>query len=74
MPLMSVEEVEAVLDCWITETRVLSRRFSWVQLFENRGEMRGCSNSHPHCQVWASSFLPNEARREDRQQLDYFNR
>ena len=21
----------------------------------------GCSNPHPHCQIWASSFLPNEA-------------
>lgn len=32
----------------------------------------GCSNPHPHGQVWANSFLPNEAEREDRLQKAYF--
>jgi UDPglucose--hexose-1-phosphate uridylyltransferase len=32
----------------------------------------GCSNPHPHGQVWANSFLPNEAEREDRLQNAYF--
>jgi UDPglucose--hexose-1-phosphate uridylyltransferase len=36
----------------------------WVQIFENRGEMMGCSNSHPHGQIWATSALPNEAVKE----------
>uniref|UniRef100_A0A8C0AP68 UDP-glucose--hexose-1-phosphate uridylyltransferase n=1 Tax=Buteo japonicus TaxID=224669 RepID=A0A8C0AP68_9AVES len=35
--------------------------------------MMGCSNPHPHCQVWASSFLPNEARVEDRTQRQYLS-
>lgn len=34
----------------------------------------GCSNPHPHGQIWANSFLPNEAAREDRLQRDYFAR
>lgn len=41
MPLMTVDEVEQVVDCWITETRLLSQTFRWVQLFENRGELMG---------------------------------
>ena len=32
----------------------------------------GCSNPHPHGQVWANSFLPNEAEREDRLQKEYY--
>ena len=72
MPLMTVEEVERVVDCWITETRLLSHQFGYVQLFENRGELMGCSNAHPHCQIWASSFVPSEVLRENRQQLQYY--
>ena len=34
----------------------------------------GCSNPHPHCQIWSSSFLPNEARTADRTQLAYFQK
>uniref|UniRef100_A0A8V0Y824 Galactose-1-phosphate uridylyltransferase n=1 Tax=Gallus gallus TaxID=9031 RepID=A0A8V0Y824_CHICK len=41
------------------------------QIFENKGAMMGCSNPHPHCQVWASSFLPNEARLEERTQRQH---
>ncbi|PKU26983.1 galactose-1-phosphate uridylyltransferase [Limosa lapponica baueri] len=35
--------------------------------------MMGCSNPHPHCQVWASSFLPNEACLEDRTQRQHLS-
>ena len=38
----------------------LSLIFRWVQIFENKGAAMGCSNPHPHCQIWASSFLPKE--------------
>ncbi len=43
-----------------------------VQVFENKGAAMGCSNPHPHGQIWANSFLPNEAEREDRLQKEYF--
>ncbi|MDA6077078.1 galactose-1-phosphate uridylyltransferase [Edwardsiella anguillarum] len=45
-----------------------------MQVFENKGAAMGCSNPHPHGQIWANSFLPNEAAREDRLQRDYFVR
>lgn len=31
-----------------------------MQIFENKGASMGCSNPHPHCQIWGCSFLPNE--------------
>ena len=43
-----------------------------VQIFENRGDMMGCSNPHPHGQIWASSSLPNEASKEDFMQKKYY--
>ncbi|RLU16628.1 hypothetical protein DMN91_010696 [Ooceraea biroi] len=44
------------------------------KIFENRGALMGCSNAHPHCQIWASSFLPNEARIKDGYLDDYYKR
>lgn len=49
-----------------------SKKYAYVQLFENRGEMMGCSNSHPHAQMWASLSLPNEVAKEDQNQARYF--
>jgi UDPglucose--hexose-1-phosphate uridylyltransferase len=42
-----------------------------VQIFENRGEMMGASNPHPHCQIWASEHIPNEPAKELRAQREY---
>lgn len=72
LPLMSLAEIANVIDTWIQEAVRLSAKFTWVQIFENKGEVMGCSNPHPHCQVWASSFLPNEARAEDLAQREYW--
>jgi len=52
----------------------LSEKWTWVQIFENKGALMGCSNAHPHCQIWASSFLPNEARIKDEYLEDYYKR
>ena len=43
-------------------------RYQWVQVFENRGAAMGCSNPHPHGQIWAVDSLPNEAVKELAQQ------
>ncbi|MGV3227635.1 galactose-1-phosphate uridylyltransferase [[Pasteurella] aerogenes] len=40
----------------------------WVQILENKGAAMGCSNPHPHGQIWANSFLTNEVQREDEAQ------
>ncbi|CAG0882761.1 unnamed protein product [Darwinula stevensoni] len=68
---MTVEEIKAVIDRWCEEIVELGGRYSWVQIFENKGAIMGCSNPHPHCQIWASSFLPNEALIKDVHQKKY---
>lgn len=72
LPLMTSVEIVSVIHEWINQMLQLSPLFNWVQIFENKGEAMGCSNPHPHCQVWASSFLPNEALVKDRTQRKYF--
>ncbi|KAM7319641.1 hypothetical protein ACRRTK_021324 [Alexandromys fortis] len=71
LPLMSVPEIRAVVDAWASVTEELGAQYPWVQIFENKGAMMGCSNPHPHCQVWASSFLPDVAQREERSQQSF---
>jgi len=63
---MEPHAIRAVVDAWIEQCAELGR-FGFtrcVQIFENRGEMMGCSNPHPHCQIWASGALPNEVAKE----------
>ncbi|GBM37741.1 Galactose-1-phosphate uridylyltransferase [Araneus ventricosus] len=72
LPLMTIEEIIQVINTWIKELLDLGAKFKWVQIFENKGEIMGCSNPHPHCQIWASSFLPDEPKVEDKQQYEYF--
>ncbi|KAL4617238.1 galactose-1-phosphate uridylyltransferase isoform X1 [Arapaima gigas] len=68
LPLMQVSEIKTVIDKWAELIEELGPKYPWVQIFENKGAMMGCSNPHPHCQVWASSFLPNEPHMADRNQ------
>ena len=71
LPLMSQQEIKMVIDTWIEEMLTLGKKYQWVQIFENKGAAMGCSNPHPHCQIWASSFLPNEAMIKDRNMKEY---
>ncbi len=69
---MSVPQLRQVVDLWVGEMAELGQRWRWVQIFENRGEAMGCSNPHPHGQVWASDILPNEPAKEWAQQRAWF--
>lgn len=72
LPEMDVADVRRVVEMWIEQTAELGRRYRWVQVFENKGELMGCSNPHPHGQVWGVDALPNEPAKEDRHQRAYF--
>jgi UDPglucose--hexose-1-phosphate uridylyltransferase len=65
--------IRRVVDAWVDQTRELGARseIRAVQIFENRGEMMGASNPHPHCQIWASESLPNELAKETASQQAY---
>jgi UDPglucose--hexose-1-phosphate uridylyltransferase len=67
--------LQRVVDTWIEQTLELGARpdVNYVQLFENRGEMMGASNPHPHGQIWASATLPNEVAKEHQAQNAWFS-
>lgn len=66
IPRMELEEVRRVVDVWTEQYRELGD-IDWVnhvQIFENRGQLMGASNPHPHCQIWANQSLPNLPAKE----------
>ena len=65
LPELPVTEIRKVVDVWAGQIEDLGAKFDWVALFENKGTVMGCSQPHPHGQIWASDFLPNEVARED---------
>lgn len=68
LPELALPAIEGVITTWMDQVRDLSRDWAWVQVFENKGAVMGCSNPHPHGQIWGSDFLPNEIAREQTQQ------
>lgn len=74
LPLLTALEIEEVIKVWQAQLRELGQKYQWVQIFENKGAAMGCSNPHPHGQIWANSFLPNEVAREDVAQRNYYEK
>jgi UDPglucose--hexose-1-phosphate uridylyltransferase len=68
LPELSPAAMRAVIDTWCHETAALGARWPWVQVFENKGEIMGCSSPHPHAQIWATDRVPDEAAVEDERQ------
>ncbi len=71
---MAQTDVIAVIELWQTQMAELRQRYEWVQIFETRGAISGASNPHPHGQIWASTFLPDEAVGEVDRQRSYLDR
>lgn len=74
MARMSAQQMAPVVELWKTEFADLAAKpnISYVQIFENRGLMMGCSNPHPHGQIWATSTVPDIPAREDCRQGAYY--
>ncbi|WP_319562105.1 UDP-glucose--hexose-1-phosphate uridylyltransferase [Marispirochaeta sp.] len=72
---MSSSEIRRIVDLWIAEYRELSMVdfISYVQIFENRGEVMGCSNPHPHGQIWSNENIPELPAKETQRQKAYFD-
>ncbi len=62
VPEMEVEDIRKVVDLWVDEYEELGAKdfINHVQIFENKGSIMGCSNPHPHGQIWAQETIPNE--------------
>ncbi|MER2997575.1 UDP-glucose--hexose-1-phosphate uridylyltransferase [Pontibacter populi] len=71
---MEVADIRKVVDLWQQEYEELGRLdfINYVQIFENKGAVMGCSNPHPHGQIWAQSSVPNEPAKETEQQTRYY--
>ncbi|WP_275076747.1 UDP-glucose--hexose-1-phosphate uridylyltransferase [Providencia rettgeri] len=74
LPELSLPEIGGVITTWQQQISELSERYTWIQAFENKGEIMGCSQPHPHGQIWASDFLPNEIERKNHFLSEYYQR
>lgn len=74
IPEMSVADIRQVVDLWCSEYETLGNipYIKYVQIFENKGAIMGCSNPHPHGQIWAQSNVPEEPAKKGKAQLKYF--
>ncbi|MDD2709142.1 MAG: UDP-glucose--hexose-1-phosphate uridylyltransferase [Verrucomicrobiae bacterium] len=71
LPEMEAKDIRRVVDVWAGQVTELGGKHQWVQIFENKGAVMGCSNPHPHGQIWAGTSLPEQPSREDIQQRQY---
>ncbi|WP_203256827.1 UDP-glucose--hexose-1-phosphate uridylyltransferase [Hyunsoonleella ulvae] len=73
---MSPKEIKKVVHAWQKEYNELGKnpKINYVQIFENKGAVMGCSNPHPHGQIWSQSTLPNEVHKKNTQQFNYFSK
>ena len=74
LPEMGVEDIRKVVALWVSEFRTLAanKDLRYVQIFENKGDVMGCSNPHPHGQIWALNDLPVEIEKETARQEAYW--
>jgi UDPglucose--hexose-1-phosphate uridylyltransferase len=71
--LMNPADIRKVVDVWIEQYIELGSQdfINYVQIFENRGEIMGCSNRHPHGQIWANESIPTQPAIEGLRQREY---
>lgn len=76
MANFSPEEIQEIILMWQKQYQELGSdpKINHVQIFENRGAIMGCSNPHPHGQIWSQSSLPNEIIKEQNSQFEYFQK
>jgi UDPglucose--hexose-1-phosphate uridylyltransferase len=72
LPLLDKIEIRSVIECWASQVEELSSAYPWVQVFENKGAAMGCSNPHPHGQIWATPHIPSLVSREDQNLKNYY--
>ncbi len=74
IPEMDQHAVRQVVDAWVAEYVSLGAKpfVRYVQIFENKGAIMGCSNPHPHGQIWAQESIPDEPLKKQKAQLKYW--
>ena len=72
LPQLSVDQIRQVVDTWQEQCQQLGKCYRSVQIFENKGALMGCSNPHPHGQVWAQQQLPTLVEKKHQSFADYY--
>ena len=72
LPELPLPALRQVVDTWQCHYLELSARYACVQIFENKGAVMGCSQPHPHGQIWAHDHLSTEVHQEQCNQYIYF--
>ena len=75
LPIMEETAITQVVAMWQKEFAELGKQddINYVQIFENKGAVMGCSNPHPHGQIWAQRIIPQEVEKKNKQLRDYWN-
>lgn len=73
---MDTPAIRRVVDLWCDEYEELGKLsyIGYVQIFENKGAIMGCSNPHPHGQIWAQASIPDEPLKKQKAQLKYWKK
>jgi UDPglucose--hexose-1-phosphate uridylyltransferase len=72
LPQLSVDQIRQVVDTWQEQCKQLGEHYRSVQIFENKGALMGCSNPHPHGQLWAQKQLPTLVEKKHQSFTDYY--
>lgn len=76
LPEMETDDIKKVVDVWQKQYEELGSLdyINHVQIFENKGQMMGCSNPHPHGQIWAQSSIPSIIAKTQENLKKYFEK
>ena len=76
VPEMEESAIRKVVDAWVSEYLDLGKKsfINYIQIFENKGAIMGCSNPHPHGQIWAQKSIPDEPFKKQKAQLKYWKK
>jgi UDPglucose--hexose-1-phosphate uridylyltransferase len=74
LPQMDEEDIVKVIELWRDEFQKLASHewIKYIQIFENKGQIMGCSNPHPHSQIWSLNDIPAELLKEGELQKKHF--
>lgn len=73
-PFSAATHILPIIDAWADAYTSIPRDnpfVRYVQIFENKGSAMGCSNPHPHGQIWSLDYIPEEPQRELESMRDY---
>ncbi|RZK12239.1 MAG: UDP-glucose--hexose-1-phosphate uridylyltransferase [Flavobacterium sp.] len=76
IPEMDLEGIREIIDTWKAQYIELGSKdfINYVQIFENKGSIMGCSNPHPHGQIWAQSSIPTQVEKTQKSLKNYYEK